>query len=274
MIDPASVSAVAFAVHDISYRYNHVVALRGLSMHVMRGERVALLGANGSGKSTLLRVLAGLCFPERGEVLFFGGSLSEKRLENEEFFFRFRRRVGLVFQNPDIQLFNPSVFDELAFGPLQLRWPKEQIRRRVEETLEQMGIGHLRDRAPHRLSGGEKKRVALASVLILDPEVLLLDEPSAALDPGSQAQIVDFLVSCGNQSKTVITATHDLDTLEDIADRCYVFENGSIAGEGTPLAVLHDVALLERTKLVRPHHHVHGEGVVQPHPHLHRHEAQ
>jgi cobalt/nickel transport system ATP-binding protein len=273
MRDTVPVATAAFEVRDVSYRYNQVPALRGLSMCVMHGERVALLGANGSGKSTLLRLLAGLCFPERGEISFFSESLSERRLESEEFFFRFRRRVGMVFQNPDIQLFNPSVFDEVAFGPLQVRWPKEQIRQRVEETLEQMGIAHLRDRAPHRLSGGEKKRVALASVLVLDPEVLLLDEPSAALDPGSQAQIVDFLVSCGNKSKTVITATHDLDTLEDIADRCYVFENGGIAREGTPLAVLHDVALLERTKLVRPHHHVHGEGIAQPHPHLHRHEA-
>jgi cobalt/nickel transport system ATP-binding protein len=273
MRDTVPAAKVAFDVCDVSYRYNQVPALRGLSMRVMHGERVALLGANGSGKSTLLRLLAGLCFPDQGEISFFGESLSERRLESEEFFFRFRRRVGMVFQNPDIQLFSPSVFDEVAFGPLQLRWPKEQIRQRVEETLEQMGIAHLRDRAPHRLSGGEKKRVALASVLVLDPEVLLLDEPSAALDPGSQAQIVDFLVSCGNKSKTVITATHDLDTLEDIADRCYVFENGGIAGQGTPLAILHDVALLERTKLVRPHHHVHGEGVAQPHPHLHRHEA-
>jgi cobalt/nickel transport system ATP-binding protein len=132
----------------------------------------------------------------------------------------------------------------------------------------------LKDRAPHRLSGGEKKRVALASVLILDPEILLLDEPSGALDPGSQAQIVEFLVSCGRSSKTVITATHDLDTLEDIADRCYVFENGRVAGQGTPLEILHDVALLERTKLIRPHHHVHGGGGAQPHPHLHHHESK
>ena len=106
-----------------------------------------------------------------------------------------------------------------------------------------MGIAHLQDRAPHRLSGGEKKRVALASVLILDPEVLLLDEPSGALDPGSQAQIVDFLVSCGNELEDGDYATHDLDTLEDIADRCYVFDNGRVAGEGTPLEILHDVAI-------------------------------
>lgn len=229
-----------------------------------------MLGPNGSGKSTLLRLLAGLSFPEQGEISFFGESLTERRLQEEAFFFDFRRRVGLVFQNPDIQLFNPSVFDEVAFGPLQLRWPKTQIRERVEATLETMGIGHLRDRAPHRLSGGEKKRVALASVLIADPEVLLLDEPSAALDPLSQAQIVDLLVSWKNGSKTVITATHDLDTLEDIADRCYVFEGGRIAGEGTPLQVLHDAALLEGASLVRVHQHQHETDSVHPHPHLHR----
>jgi cobalt/nickel transport system ATP-binding protein len=242
-------------------------------MHIAQGERVALLGANGSGKSTLLRLLAGLCFPEQGDISFFGQSLTEQRFEEEAFFYSFRRRVGLVFQNPDVQLFNPSVFDEVAFGPLQLRWPKAQIHERVEAALESMGISHLRDRAPHRLSGGEKKRVALASVLITDPEVLLLDEPSAALDPLSQAQIVDLLLSWKNGSKTVITATHDLDTLEDIADRCYVFEGGRIAGEGTPLQVLHDVTLLERTSLVRVHQHVHESDAVQPHPHLHRHDT-
>ncbi|MGI9073715.1 MAG: energy-coupling factor ABC transporter ATP-binding protein [Bryobacteraceae bacterium] len=264
----------AFSVRDVSYRYNQVLALSALSIEVARGERVALLGANGSGKSTLLRLLAGLYFPEQGNISFFGESLTERRLQDEAFFFTFRRRVGLVFQNPDIQLFNPSVFDEVAFGPLQLRWAKAHIRERVEEALESMGIAHLRDRAPHRLSGGEKKRVALASVLIMDPEVLLLDEPSSALDPGSQSQIVDLLVSWGNGSKTVITATHDLDSLEDIADRCYVFERGRIAGEGTPLKVLHDVTLLEQTRLIRAHHHVHDEETNYPHPHLHRHNTE
>ena len=261
----------AFRVRDVSYRYSRDrPALSGLSMGVARGERVALLGANGSGKSTLLRLLAGLAFPERGEIEFLGQRLTEQRLREEQFFYSFRRRVGVVFQNPDIQLFNPSVFDEVAFGPLQLRWPKPQIRERVEAVLQSMGISHLRDRSPHRLSGGEKKRVALASVLITDPEVLLLDEPSAALDPLSQSQIVELFVSWKNSSKTVITATHDLDTLEDIADRCYVFEGGRIAGEGTPLQVLHDVALLERTSLVRVHLHVHDSDAPHPHPHLHR----
>ncbi len=262
-------SETAFLVRDVSYRYHHQLALSGLSMRVARGERVALLGANGSGKSTLLRLLAALSFPEQGDISFFGELLTHQRLQEEAFFYGFRRRVGLVFQNPDIQLFNPSVFDEVAFGPLQLRWPKAQIRERVEALLESMGIGHLRDRAPHRLSGGEKKRVALASVLISDPEVLLLDEPTAALDPLSQAHMIDLLASWKNGSKTVITATHDLDTLEEIADRCYVFAGGRIAGEGTPLQVLHNVPLLERTSLVRIHQHVHDSDSPHPHPHLH-----
>ena len=264
--------STGLCVNNIEVIYDHVIlVLKGVSLDVPEGKVVALLGANGSGKSTLLRLLAGLSFPEQGEILFFGETLSERRLQDEAFFYRFRRRVGLVFQNPDIQLFNPSVFDEVAFGPLQLRRPKAQIRDQVEAVLESMGISHLRDRAPHRLSGGEKKRVALASVLITDPEVLLLDEPSSALDPLSQDQIVDLLVSWKNGSKTVITATHDLDTLEDIADRCYVFDDGRIAGEGTPLQVLHDVALLERTGLVRVHEHVHDAyDSPRPHPHLHR----
>src|SRR5262249_43553329 len=153
-------SRAVFEANALCYRYRDVSALNGLSMSVRKGERVALLGANGSGKSTLLRILAGIYFPDSGRVSFFGEALTGERLEDDRFFFDFRRRVGLVFQNPDVQLFNPSVFDEVAFGPLQLRWPKDQIRTRVQETLDLMGIAHLKDRAPHRLSGGEKKRVA------------------------------------------------------------------------------------------------------------------
>ncbi|MGA8028425.1 MAG: ABC transporter ATP-binding protein [Bryobacteraceae bacterium] len=259
----------AFDVYDVCYSYENVSALRDVSLQIRKGERIAFLGANGSGKSTLLRLLAGLAFSDRGGISFFGERLTESRLNGEEFFFRFRRAVGVVFQNPDVQLFNSSVFDEVAFGPLQLRWPKDQVRQAVEETLHTMGIADLRNRAPHRLSGGEKKRVALASVLVLNPMVLLLDEPTAALDPGSQTQIIDLLASWTDGSRTVITATHDLDALESIADRCYLLENGRVAGEGTPLAILHDTALLERTKLMRRHRHIHHADSVQPHPHLH-----
>ncbi len=262
--------AVAFRVRDVSFRYQEVLALDRLSMAVSHGERVALVGANGSGKSTLLRILAGLYFPHSGEVWFENQPLTAEALDEEQFSFAFRRRVGLLFQDPDVQLFNPSVFDEVAFGPLQLRWPAKEIRARVLQTLEMLDIAELRDRPPHRLSGGEKKRVALASVLILDPDILLLDEPAAALDPKSQQQMLDFLVSWGAEKKTVIVATHDLDTLEQIADRCYVFANGSIAAEGTPLEILHNVPLLERARLIRLQRHVHSSTPAQPHTHVHR----
>ena len=270
-------TAPAYILSDVSFAYRGQAALRGLSMHIERGARVALLGANGSGKSTVLRLMAGLAFAQSGEVAFCGETLSSEALARDEFFFRFRRRVGVVFQNSDVQLFNPTVFDEVAFGPLQMRWSRDLILAKVEETLAGLHIAYLRDRAPHRLSGGEKKRVALASVLVLDPEVVLLDEPSAGLDPRSQSQIVELLSAWGQGAKTVITATHDLDILEEIADRCYVLEGGTVAGEGTPLEILHDVALLEKTRLIRPHRHVHGgddrKHAAAPHPHLHVHEA-
>lgn len=259
----------AFEVKAISFSYREVSALKDLSLQIKRGERVALIGANGSGKSTLLRMLAGLSFPDRGEISFFGEPVTQSRLDEEDFFFRFRRRVGVLFQNPDFQLFNSSVFDEVAFAPLQLRWPRNQIREVVERTLHTMGIADLRDRAPHRLSGGEKKRVALASILVLDPDVLLLDEPTAALDPISQNQIVELLASWANGAKTVITATHDLESLADIADRCYVLKQGRLAGEGTPLALMHNLPLLTDSRLIRLQEHHHDRKSPVPHPHVH-----
>lgn len=263
-------SEIVFDVRDVVYRYNaEVTALKGLSLAIGRGERVAILGANGSGKSTLLRMLDGLYFADSGSVAAFGQTLSEERLMDDGFAFEFRRRVALVFQNPDVQLFNPTVFDEVAFGPLQLRWPKDEIRRRVAEMLDRMEIAHLKDRSPHRLSGGEKKRVALASVLVLDPEVLLMDEPTAALDPKSQSMVVDFLVGWGGGAKTVVTATHDLDIVAEIADRCYVFQGGKSIAEGRPAAILNDAALLERTNLIHAHRHIHPDGEMHAHPHLH-----
>jgi cobalt/nickel transport system ATP-binding protein len=256
---------VAFQVDEVRYSYGEIGALNGVSVNIPRGQRVALLGANGSGKSTLLRLLAGLSFPTRGEIRFRGEAITKERLEEEEFFFAFRRKVGVVFQNPDVQLFNASVFDEVAFGPLQMGWPSQKVRDQVAATLAQMRIEELKDRAPHRLSGGEKKRVAIASVLVLDPEVLILDEPTAALDPASQTQIVELLASWKDTGRTIVIATHDLDSLEEIADTCYLLKDGLVAGSGDPLQVLHNVELLERAGLIRPHRHTH--------PHVHAGQA-
>jgi len=259
-----------FDVDRVTFRYEGVTALDDLSLSIPQGSRIALLGANGSGKSTLLRLLDGLCFPQAGAIRFRGGPLTEARFAEDDFAFGFRREVGLVFQNPDVQLFNPTVFDEVAFGPLQLRWPKSEIRERVAGILDRLRIAHLRDRAPHRLSGGEKKRVALASVLVLDPAVLLLDEPTASLDPRSQSQIIDLLVEWGGGAKTVIVATHDLADLEDIADRCSVLDSGRLVAERAPADVLRDRDLLERANLVHAHRHRHALGVIHSHPHEHR----
>jgi cobalt/nickel transport system ATP-binding protein len=257
-----------FDVQSVTYRFNRIQALDGLSMAIPAGTRVGLLGANGSGKSTLLRLLDGLYFAEAGEVRFLGEPLTEDRFADEGFAFGFRRRVGMLFQNPDVQLFNATVFDEVAFGPLQLRWPPAEVRARVLEALDRFRITHLKDRVPQRLSGGEKKRVALASVLVMDPEVLLLDEPTDALAPRSQSQLVDLLMGWADGSKSVITATHHLGILEEITDRCFVLDQGRLVADGTPAEILANQELLERTNLVHVHRHRHGSA-LHTHPHTH-----
>ena len=257
-----------FEVDRLTYRYEGVTAVDDLTLAIAEGSRVALLGANGSGKSTLLRLLDGLIFGQSGGILFRGDDVSEEHLLDDAFALPFRRTVGMVFQNPDVQLFNPTVFDEVAFGPLQMRWPKNEIRDRVGEILDRLRIGHLKNRIPQRLSGGEKKRVALASVLVLDPAVLLLDEPTAALDPRSQSEVIDMIVEWGGGSKSVITATHDLGDLEDIADRCCVLDGGKLVAEGRPDEILADTELLRRTNLIHAHRHRHGIE-VHSHPHVH-----
>lgn len=263
-------TAPVFELKDVDYRYQSVPALVKLSLLIPRGQRVVLLGANGSGKSTLLRLLDALYFADAGTVSAFGEPLDAQRMADEERSFAYRRRVGFLFQNPDVQLFNASVFDELAFGPLQLRWPAERIRRRVAEILEAMGLAHLRDRPPHRLSAGEKKRVALASVLILDPEVLLLDEPTASLDPESESRLIASLIDWGGGAKTLVMATHDLGIVEDAADLCVVMQRGSVIAQGAPEHILGDEELLRRSGLLHAHRHRHADGSVHLHPHFHR----
>jgi len=259
-----------YALSEVTYRYQRITALDSLSLTVVGGTRLALLGANGSGKSTLLRMLDALCFPDAGLLQFQGERLTEARFADDRFAHAFRRRVGLVFQNPDVQLFNPTVFDEVAFGPLQLGWSRSEVRDRVSATLDGLHISRLADRVPQRLSGGEKKKVALASVLVMDPEVLLLDEPTAGLDPRSRSQIIDSLVGWAGGAKSVVTATHELGDLADIADRCLVLDGGQIAADRAPAALLEDTELLDRTNLIHVHRHRHASGDLHSHAHLHR----
>jgi len=258
-------------VNHITFSYNNQVALKDVSLIVQPGERIAILGANGSGKSTLLKILDGLYFPQTGKVCAFGELLTEQSLQEESRTFDFRRRVGLVFQDPDVQLFSPTVWDEVTFAPLHLGLSRAEVIERSEWAMDLLGITKLRDRAPHRLSGGEKKKVALASILSLRPDVWLLDEPTASLDPRSQSRLLDFIGELRKEGKTIITATHDLDIVEEIADRVVMFcEEHEISGEGAPRDVLNDYDRLIECNLIHEHRHKHRETEMEHvHHHLH-----
>jgi cobalt/nickel transport system ATP-binding protein len=266
----AETNPLAFQLDHVTYSYNKQIALKDVSLTIQPGERIAILGANGSGKSTLLKILDGLYFPQEGTLCAFGERLTEAFFQDESRAFEFRRKVGLVFQDPDVQLFSPTVWDEVTFAPLHLGLPKNEVIARSEWAMELLGITKLRDRAPHRLSGGEKKKVALASVLSLRPEVWLLDEPTAALDPRSQSRLLDFIGELKKEGKTIITATHDLDIVEEIADRVVMFcEEHEITGEGAPHEVLSDYERLIECNLIHEHRHKHDD-TEHVHHHLHK----
>jgi cobalt/nickel transport system ATP-binding protein len=255
-------------IEEVSFAYlARFPALDGVSLRVAGGEKVALLGANGCGKSTLLKVLDGLLFPDAGRYWAFGSEVTEDNLEDEQFNRGFRGRVGFVFQNSDAQVFSPTVREEIAFGPLNTGVARDEAEDRVADTFAMLGIGELADRAPFQLSGGEKKKVAIASVLVMNPEVLLFDEPTAALDPRTQQWLTELIVELNGAGKTVVLATHDLDVLERLADRCVVFsEQHQIVAEGAPDDVLGKRDLLLTVNLIHEHSHKHG-AVAHSHEH-------
>jgi cobalt/nickel transport system ATP-binding protein len=256
-----------FELEDVRYVYNRrQLALDGITLTIREGEHVALLGANGSGKSTLLKLMDGLFTPSAGKMRLFGEEVENVSQDSDEAH-RFHREVGLVFQDPDIQLFSPTVGDDVAFGPLQLGLPLPQVRRRVEDALSQMDILHLRDRAPFELSGGEKKRAAIASVLSLEPSVLLFDEPTASLDPRTKWVLVNLIQELGEQGKTTVIATHELEIVPLVAERVIVIgEDRKVLADGTPARILEDEALLIEANLIHEHLHRHAS-VTHAHPH-------
>ncbi len=258
----------AFSLHEITYAYaDGTPVLNGLTTNFALGGRTAILGANGTGKSTLLSLLDGLIFPRSGTIHAFGKPLTEETLEDRTFSMDFRKRVAFVFSNPDVQLFSSTVWDEIAFGPLQLDLPPDTVRDIVDRQLETLRITDLRDRAPYTLSDGQKKKVAIASSLSTDPDVLLLDEPTNGLDPRTQVWLIEVLHELHQNGKTVISATHDLSIAGDIADRAVVFsEDHTIAADGDFGEIIQNDELLLRVNLIHEHAHYHGKTA-----HVHRH---
>jgi len=235
------------SVKDVKFSYPAgVSALKGVSLEIQQGERVALLGPNGSGKSTLILLIAGLLMPNKGEIRIFGEKTTSKDFQ------KLRSRIGIVFQDPDDQLFTPSVIEDIEYGPKNLKLPEEDIKERSAHVLEKMGIQHLKDRPPHRLSFGEKKKVSLATALVLKPELLILDEPTANLDLVSRRGLIDTINELSMAGTTVIVSTHDVEALPELANRIIVISHGTKLGEGEIRNVLENAALLEASGLEPP----------------------
>lgn len=239
---------------DLSYTYlGKYPALDRVCLTVRAGDKVALLGANGCGKSTLLKILDGLIFPDTGTYIAFGQPVTEDILEDEQFNTAFRSRVGFVFQNSDAQVFSPTVREEIAFGPMQLGLDRDTVTQRVEDVLGMLGISEIADRTPFALSGGQKKRVAIGTVLAMNPSVLLFDEPTAALDPRTAEWLTALIEDLAAAGKTIVLATHDLDSLHRLADRAVVFsEAHTVLAEATPDQLLADRSLLLAANLIHP----------------------
>ena len=218
-------------------------ALSGVSFSAIAGERVALIGANGAGKSTLLLSLVGILSITSGSVELDDVVLGKETLPE------IRRRIGMVFQNPDDQLFMPTVYEDIAFGPRNYGVAEEEIDTRMNKTLESLGISHLKRRMAHKLSGGEKRLVTLAGVLVTEPRLLLMDEPSSFLDPRARRRLIEILSSL---PQTMILATHDLDMALDLCERAVLLGEGSIRADGPAGEILRDSALLERFGLELP----------------------
>jgi cobalt/nickel transport system ATP-binding protein len=230
-------------IEDLTYAYpDGRQALAGINLSVCRGESVAIIGPNGAGKSTLLLHLNGILH-SREEVNVFSEPITDKNLKEV------RRRIGLVFQNPDDQLFSPTVFDDVAFGPLNLGYSEDEVRQAVKSALAKVGMDGFERRSSHHLSLGERKRIAIATILSMSPEVMVLDEPTSNLDPKGKWQLIDMLLAL---PVTRIIATHDLELVAALCRRVVILDGGKIEADDTTEKILNDKSLLEAHGLRRP----------------------
>ena len=231
-------------LEHVHFRYpDGFEALQGVDLRVAAGEKVALVGPNGAGKSTLMLQLNGTLRPAHGSVRVSGMAVGKDTIR------RVRSEVGLVFQDPDDQLFSPTVFDDVAFGPLHMGLPAEEVHRRVERALAAVGMAAFAHRVPHRMSLGERKRVALATVLSMDPSILVFDEPSAGLDPRGRRELIGLLRSL---AQTMLVSTHDMRLVAEVFPRTVIVDDGAIVADGPTDLILADTTLLEAHGLEAP----------------------
>ncbi|MCL1885220.1 MAG: energy-coupling factor ABC transporter ATP-binding protein [Dehalococcoidia bacterium] len=232
------------AVENLCYTYpDGQPALCGVSLSIQEGETVALIGPNGAGKSTLLFHLNGLLHSHEGAVRVLGQIVHDKNLKTV------RRQVGMVFQNPDNQLFSPTVFDDVAFGPLNLGMKEAEVCSAVQQSLEAVGMTGYEKRSPHHMSLGEKRRIAIATVLAMSPAVLVLDEPSANLDPGGKWHLIELLRSL---PQTKLIVSHDLEMVQELCSRAIVMDGGRVVADGSQQDILKDRILLMAHRLAAP----------------------
>ena len=234
-------------IRGLHYKYSSEKnTLNNVNLDIFDGEKIAILGSNGAGKSTFFLNINGVLTPKSGEIMYKGKVITRKSL-NE-----LRKNVGIVFQDADNQIIASTVLKEVSFGPMNLKLPKEEVIKRVEEALKYMNISEFKDRPPHYLSGGEKKRVSIADIIAMKSEVIIFDEPTAALDPLNAEMLEEVLYKLTCEGKTLIISTHDVDFAYRWAERIIVFSDGMIIGDGTPIEIFQNDKILKRSNLKRP----------------------
>ena len=241
---------VILKAENVFYSYDDgkTHSLNGLSLEIRRGKKIAVMGANGSGKSTFFLCCNGVYRPSEGTIYFHGKPVDYSR----KGLLQLRQKVGIVFQDPDNQLFSASVFQEISFGILNLGVPEEEARKEVERIMDEMEITPYRDRPTHALSGGQKKQVSIADILIMKPEIVILDEPAAALDPKHTVLVNQAVDRMTGEGITVMMATHDVNYAMEWADEVMIFRDGTVAAHGVPEQVFEDKQLLRETNLEQP----------------------
>lgn len=228
-------------IKDVNFKYKDTEVLKNINVNIEEGEAIALIGPNGSGKSTFLKLLNGIIFPTQGKYYFNEEEINKVKLEDSSFCKLFHKNVGFIFQNSDAQLFCSNVYEEIAFGPRQMGMDEQEVDKRVCDCLRLLDIEALQDREPYNLSGGEKKKVAIAAVLALNPEVLILDEPMNAIDPKGKKFLRELMIKLNSSGKTIICSTHDFEYVQGIFKRVLVFsENHSIIRDDKYDVVIND----------------------------------